>query len=677
MAYDDDFTKGETVSVGPIGEGTKRRNDARNERLAQNNKTPNGVAPAPKGTVTTKKTKTVGTIEGLNIHGARREDPEYIEIRNREAHNRLKRNRVLNANIKTEDNPDGNLIIAGRTTTGSIRLKNAETGEEYDYPESGRDIPGYSSRARNRDKRVIEGKTDLRYKSGIINGTIEPVDAAKSSRYKVTRKEVEVEQEVKPMNFRNAAENNTEKKVVGVDETGAEIVQDVDADFDDNIDGVHEAEVNNASDGTSTVDGSGGGHVLGGGATDQELEAFGGQGEYVAASELDVKSDPTKAPILVFNDIDEAGEPLKGTGGIKYLTKEEAQELYDDGRIKRSLLDTHSKQIDIRAKADAKGNIPYDEDKYVLNQDGDLVERKFLTQDNDGVYRDSRDGSAFTGMDTDNVPSAGENVTESVRGPRVATGIAGIPSEHKVKLYTRNPTWLTGTLQSLLKTGNGIIFPYTPTININHSANYGTYDINQSVEQTHFYSMTPNASFQLTAVFTANTAKEAEYMLACIHFLRTATKSDFGAYKDGIRRTDAGTPPPVLVFSGYGTEMFNNIPVVVRSVNFTLPEDVDYVTVQTQNAGEIVAGRTFDRGNLDALGNDISGELQTQENAGTEYIEDHEEIPGITVPDESSSVPTSILFSIDLAPQHPPSQLRDEWNFEKYASGDLLRKGYI
>ena len=674
MAYDDDFTKGETVSVGPIGEGTKRRNDARNERLAQNNKTPNGVAPAPSGSVTTKKTKTVGTIEGLNIAGARREDPEYAKLRGKEVVKRLKRR---NLDIRTKDNPDGQLIVEGGVTNGSLRLKNADNGELYDFPESGSAIPGYGARSSQIDRKVVNGKADLRYKAGIIDGTIEPVDAAKSSRYNVTRKEVEVETEVKPMNFRAAAENKTEKQSVGVDSTGAEVVQDVDADFDDNIDGVHEAEVNNANAGTSTVDGSGGGHVLGGGATDQELEAFGGQGEYVPASEQDVKSDPNKAPILVFNDIDEAGEPLKGTGGIKYLTKEEAQELYDDGRIKRSLLDTHSKQIDIRKKADAKGNIPYDEDKYVLNQDGDLVERKFLSQDNDGVYRDSRDGSAFTGMDTDNVPSAGEKVTESVRGPRVATGIAGIPSEHKVKLYTRNPTWLTGTLQSLLKTGNGIIFPYTPTININHSANYGTYDINQSVEQTHFYSMTPNASFQLTAVFTANTAKEAEYMLACIHFLRTATKSDFGAYKDGIRRTDAGTPPPVLVFSGYGTEMFNNIPVVVRSVNFTLPEDVDYVTVQTQNAGEIVAGRAVDQGNLDALGNDITNELQAQENAGADYTEDFTEIPGITVPDESSSVPTSILFSIDLAPQHPPSQLRDEWNFEKYASGDLLRKGYI
>ena len=58
----------------------------------------------------------------------------------------------------------------------------------------------------------------------------------------------------------------------------------------------------------------------------------------MAASELDVKSDPTKAPILVFNDIDEAGEPLEGTGGIKYLTKEEAQELYDDGRIKKVIV---------------------------------------------------------------------------------------------------------------------------------------------------------------------------------------------------------------------------------------------------------------------------------------------------------------------------------------------------
>ena len=117
------------------------------------------------------------------------------------------------------------------------------------------------------------------------------------------------------------------------------------------------------------------------------------------------------------------------------------------------------------------------------------------------------------------------------------------------KLYTKDPSWLNRTLETLRKTGNGIVFPYTPTINVNHSANYGTYDINQSVEQPHYYSMTPNVSIQLTAVFTANTAVEAEYMLACMHFLRTSTKSDFGAYRNGIRRNDAGTPPPVLVFS--------------------------------------------------------------------------------------------------------------------------------
>ena len=37
MAYDDDFKSGETVEVGPIGEGTKRRNDDRKARIEANN----------------------------------------------------------------------------------------------------------------------------------------------------------------------------------------------------------------------------------------------------------------------------------------------------------------------------------------------------------------------------------------------------------------------------------------------------------------------------------------------------------------------------------------------------------------------------------------------------------------------------------------------------------------
>ena len=159
-----------------------------------------------------------------------------------------------------------------------------------------------------------------------------------------------------------------------------------------------------------------------------------------------------------------------------------------------------------------------------------------------------------------------------------------------------------------------------------------------------------------------------------MHFLRWSTKSDFGAYVNGNRRTDAGTPPPVLVFSGYGTEQFNNIPVIVRNFSYTLPEDVDYVTVQTQE--QQVIKRDLDATFLDANGVDIKGELGDQFNAGADITADESSITK-AFPNESSTIPTTMLFAIDLAPQYPPSQLRDEWNLKQYASGELLRKGYL
>jgi hypothetical protein len=40
----------------------------------------------------------------------------------------------------------------------------------------------------------------------------------------------------------------------------------------------------------------------------------------------------------------------------------------------------------------------------------------------------------------------------------------------------------------------------------------------------------------------------------------------------------AGTPPPVLRLDGYGAYMINHLPVVVTSFDYTLPEEVDYVS---------------------------------------------------------------------------------------------------
>ena len=133
-------------------------------------------------------------------------------------------------------------------------------------------------------------------------------------------------------------------------------------------------------------------------------------------------------------------------------------------------------------------------------------------------------------------------------------------------------------LQPLWKT-RGLMFPYTPMIQVQHATvNYGSYDLAHTNYDYFAYQKTSSPSATVTGVFGAHTEEEAEYMMAAIHFLRTVTKSNFGA-SDPNR----GTPPPKLAFSAYGDAMFNRTPVYIRTVAFGLDQDVDYVPVRGAN----------------------------------------------------------------------------------------------
>ena len=65
---------------------------------------------------------------------------------------------------------------------------------------------------------------------------------------------------------------------------------------------------------------------------------------------------------------------------------------------------------------------------------------------------------------------------------------------------------------------------------------------------------------------------EARYWVACIHYLGSITKMNYGV--DG----DAGQPPPVVRLNGYGDYVFNNVPVIINSFQFDMPKDVDYIS---------------------------------------------------------------------------------------------------
>ena len=54
-------------------------------------------------------------------------------------------------------------------------------------------------------------------------------------------------------------------------------------------------------------------------------------------------------------------------------------------------------------------------------------------------------------------------------------------------------------------------------------------------------------------------------------FLRSVTKMFFG------QGANAGNPPPICVLDGYGSSVFKNIPVIVKSFSVDFKDDVNYI----------------------------------------------------------------------------------------------------
>jgi hypothetical protein len=139
------------------------------------------------------------------------------------------------------------------------------------------------------------------------------------------------------------------------------------------------------------------------------------------------------------------------------------------------------------------------------------------------------------------------------------------------KMFRDNAQNETDLLAPLNKT-NGFVFPFTPTVLVSQSANY------QSIQPVHtnypYYSYQNSQVDQMTITgdFFVQNAAEARYWVACIHYLRSVTKMNFGVDQE------AGQPPPVVRLNGYGDFVFNNVPVIINSFQFDMPKDVDYIS---------------------------------------------------------------------------------------------------
>ena len=235
-------------------------------------------------------------------------------------------------------------------------------------------------------------------------------------------------------------------------------------------------------------------------------------------------------------------------------------------------------------------------------------------------------------------------------------------------LYNARPA---GILLPLAAT-NGVIFPYTPSISVQYAAQYDATDLTHSNYKIFQYKNSSVDSITITCDFTAQDTLEANYLLAVIHFFRSATKMFYG--QDA--KPAAGTPPPLCYLTGLGQFQFNNHPLVLSNFTYNLPNDVDYIRATSYpntspgvvNSPSATSQPNYDFQMTRAEANGVPPAGVKPPAAFTS--------PGQfrSGTQEPTYVPTRIQISISAHPIVTRNDISNNFSVEKYATGSLLKR---
>jgi hypothetical protein len=224
--------------------------------------------------------------------------------------------------------------------------------------------------------------------------------------------------------------------------------------------------------------------------------------------------------------------------------------------------------------------------------------------------------------------------------------------------FYNNPA--AGILAPLIST-NGVIFPYTPAININYVANYEPASIVHNNYKVFQYSNSFIDSVTITCDFTAQDDGEANYMLAVIHFFRSLTKMFFGQ----DQQPKAGTPPPLCYLRGMGAYQFANHPLAVSSFAYNLPNDVDYIST----AGPITT-------QAPTATNNLSSSLRLPPNVVPGGVAAPPMFESKPIADRLTWVPTKMQMVITCIPMMSRNEVSNVFSLEEYSNGILVSEGF-
>lgn len=197
---------------------------------------------------------------------------------------------------------------------------------------------------------------------------------------------------------------------------------------------------------------------------------------------------------------------------------------------------------------------------------------------------------------------------------------------NKVKSILFDGNALMNPLSSL----GGVVFPYTPTVSITHTARYSPNALTHSNYSNYFYEGSEVGLITINADFTVQNIQEGKYLMAAIQFFRACTKMFWGSEEN------AGAPPPMVFLDGYGQTYLPHVPCVVTSFSHTMPEEVDYMEISIGGSNSQVS----------------LGTLQSQVNNGG-----------------TVRLPTLSKLQVSLQPMYSRNNLSNNFTLSKYARG--------
>ncbi|WNA15962.1 virion structural protein [Xanthomonas phage XaC1] len=258
---------------------------------------------------------------------------------------------------------------------------------------------------------------------------------------------------------------------------------------------------------------------------------------------------------------------------------------------------------------------------------------------------------------------------------------------------------------SVLRQTQGMVWNYTPTVRETRQVNYDTMQPIHTNSGYNNYKNTSNTTISVQGDFYAGSGKEALYMLAIITFLRSVTLMDFGRGSVNSSSPDfavLGAPPPVLLFSAYGRYMYNDVPVIVKSLSFDFGNDVDFVLVpldSSQSLGSVTSSVTSPAAGTGNVLTNAANSLKEKAMSSVEAkvkstinsvsginlfktsVSDINSFysnirnNGISNKENMVYVPQKLSIALQLEEQPTPNFMSNQFNLNSFKRGELLRKG--